>query len=701
VPTEIADVVEAVFGLNESVRFTRGLQRPPHQVFPKPAAAPLTPVQVATAYQFPAFATGVGQSIGLVELGGGFLQTDIDTFFAGLGVASPAITIGGGTNNKSADGEVTGDIEVAGAAAPGAALVLYFAPDALLFDGVGAVQTAVPDSVNNPTVISLSWGLSEDTFGMTDMYRNGFDGLLADAGILGITVCVASGDDGAADAQLDGNPHVDFPASSPHVLACGGTELRLGKFGILETAWNDSSGATGGGISTVFPVPSYQIGVGLPPNSNREKGPGRGVPDVAANAAEASAYSLFIGGAPTTVWGTSLSAPLWAALIARLNEAVGFQVGFINPHLYALRGSKAFTDIRLGNNDVGNDFGGYPATPGWDCCTGLGTPVGTELVNAFGSSSLTQFFAPNQITCGYALNGLLMLDKADTVPITVRLRSDKPAIVSVPPVIVIPPGSSSFPVTFTAPAIQGPFEPKQVNVHASVGLQTVTTTATVVPPRIVSASVSPDTVISSQGTQLTVTLDRPSVDGPVMVELFCGDPGYAVVPANLRIDQDHMSATVPIMTPDIQVPFDEAHVSILAIYRSSAADPGTSATCVLTVKPQVVVGIVKAVVLTPTTITDGFNSYGTVTLKQAVPTDTSVAIVVQDPLANPFMPGSGPSGVSVVPSSVNIQAGHLQGTFTIRTSGLAVPQGHQVSVKIVAMSTAVALPVTATLTIEG
>jgi kumamolisin len=221
----------------------------------------------------------------------------------------------------------------------------------------------------------------------------GLEEILQEAAALGVTVCVAAGDDGSADMEKkgwDGQPHVDFPASSPFALGCGGTTLGAssGSNAPVERVWNDgpNGGATGGGVSNFFPKPFYQDNVSVP--APAQSAGGRGVPDVAADADPNTGYSVVIGGAKQEIGGTSAVAPLYAGLIARINQsltsAAGNPVGFINPLLYAQSATAGvFHDITVGNNDVYHDLGGeFEAGPGWDACTGLGSIDGTNLLAA-------------------------------------------------------------------------------------------------------------------------------------------------------------------------------------------------------------------------------------------------------------------------------------------------------------------------------
>jgi kumamolisin len=259
------------------------------------------------------------------------------------------------------DGEVQLDIELAGSIAPAANIAVYFGGNTsrAFLDTVSA---AVNDTRRSPSVISISWGGPETGWAAQDL--DAMDQLFQTAASLGISICVASGDSGASDGSTDGTSTVDFPASSPHVLGCGGT--RLPPEG-AETGWNDGprGGASGGGYSTYFPRPTWQTG-------NDQTG--RGVPDVAGDADPATGYNVAVDGESAAVGGTSAVAPLWAALIALVNQSLGTKVGFVNPALYAT--PTALTDIIAGNNN------GYSCAAGWDPVTGLGTPKGEAVLAA-------------------------------------------------------------------------------------------------------------------------------------------------------------------------------------------------------------------------------------------------------------------------------------------------------------------------------
>jgi kumamolisin len=376
-PTSLEDRVVAVFGFDQ-----RPLAKTRYRMLRHgEQALSYTPLQVAKAYNFPSN-KGTNQTIALIELGGGFSRSDLSTYWRQLDlppVSVTAIGVDGATNSpsgdpESADAEVTLDIQVTGAVAPGARIAVYFAPntDQGFYD---AISASIHDKARKPSVISISWGMPEGRW--TPQAMNAFNALFHDAAMLGISVCAASGDNGSSDGDGDGADHVDFPASSPWVLACGGTSLTLAEGKIAsETVWNGGSmgGATGGGVSEHFSKPAYQAGIHVPtPEASNPTG--RGIPDVAGNADPATGYVVLIGGQEGVVGGTSAVAPLWAGLIALLNERIGKRVGWLHPKLYGNAAlGKATNDITVGNN------GDYNAAAGWDACTGLGSPNGAAIL---------------------------------------------------------------------------------------------------------------------------------------------------------------------------------------------------------------------------------------------------------------------------------------------------------------------------------
>jgi kumamolisin len=392
VPTTLEGVIQAVLGLDN-----RPQARPHFRVRSNanPQASSdvsFTPVQVAQLYDFPAGRNGQGQTIGIIELGGGYTQSDLDSYFSGLGIAPApgvsAISVDGGQNQPTGDSsgpdaEVMLDIEVAGSVAPGSKIAVYFSPntDSGFLD---AINQAVGDKQNNPSVISISWGGPESNW--TAQSLQSYNSALQSAAAVGVTVCSAAGDGGSTDGETDGLQHVDFPASSPYALACGGTHLNGSGSTITgEAVWNDlpSNGATGGGISATFPLPSWQATAKVPPSVNSGSFVGRGVPDVAGDADPATGYDVGVDGSSIVVGGTSAVAPLWAGLIACLNSQLKTPVGYFNPTLYQHTAVVAgtFHDITSGNN------GSYSAGPGWDACTGWGSPNGAAILKALAANN--------------------------------------------------------------------------------------------------------------------------------------------------------------------------------------------------------------------------------------------------------------------------------------------------------------------------
>lgn len=371
VPAGLADVVVAVLGLDD-----RPQSRAHFRIAPAaPARTGYPPQEVARRYGFPTGVTGSGEAVALIELGGGYRTADLRTYFGAQGIPEPTVTavsVDGARNSpgSGADGEVMLDIEVVGAVAPGAQILVYFAPNTTngFYDALAA---AVHDTTRKPSIVSISWGAPES--GWTAQAMDSYDALFADAAALGVTVYAASGDNGAGDGATGLN--VDFPASSPHVVGCGGTQLT----DTDETVWNGLStgdGATGGGVSRHFGLPGYQAGAHVP--ANPDGTPGRGVPDVAADADPVTGYLIRVNGTDEVVGGTSAVAPLWAALTALANQRNGTHAGAPHERLYGA--GSAFRDITSGGN------GGYQAGAGWDPCTGLGSPRGDQLVPVLGGS---------------------------------------------------------------------------------------------------------------------------------------------------------------------------------------------------------------------------------------------------------------------------------------------------------------------------
>jgi kumamolisin len=414
IPSELKQIVVGVFGLDNRpvvkprathavaspAKVMRGLARSPAQATTKRRAW-FFPAELAEIYQFPS-GDGSGQSIGLIEFGGGYFPDDLRSFCSHANISMPNVIPISVDHQPTdardgAEGEVMLDVEVVAGICPGAKIPVYFSS----FDEQGWVEVldeAIHDETNAPMVLSISWGMAEDDPNWSRGAIDVISDSLHAAALAGITVCVASGDDGSGDQERDGHAHVDFPASSPNVLAVGGTSLSIRDGRPVEVVWKDGDGtrahhggSTGGGVSIHFPRPAWQD-VSIP-SVNPNPIDGRVVPDVAALAqsdGRTTGYFCVVDGRPGLNGGTSAATPLWAALIARMNAALGSgkRLPFLTPLLYgSLPGgtgsvaSAGCTDITSGNNDTAV-VGGYSATVGFDAVTGWGSPLGTLLLQA-------------------------------------------------------------------------------------------------------------------------------------------------------------------------------------------------------------------------------------------------------------------------------------------------------------------------------
>ena len=376
VPATLQPIVESVLGLDN-----RPVAKPRFVLATRTETSHL-PHQVGQLYNFPTGVNGAGQNIAIIELGGGYNDADTTQAFSAMGLPVPTVTavpVDGASNSPGgdADGEVALDIQVAGGNAPGSKLIVYFTPntDQGFAD---AISQAAHDAANVPSIISISWGGPES--GYTSQAVATLNSAMQDAGSMGISVFVASGDSLATDGVTDGAAHVDFPASSPFAIGCGGTNIDASGTTVNnETVWNDGSSGTGGGISDLFDVASFQQNVNLPPSVNGGR-KGRGVPDVAGDAAPSTGYTIVLNGQSQTVGGTSAVAPLWSALTALINQSLNRKVGFFLPQLYA--NPSGMREITSGNNIPQGTTIGYDAGPNWNACTGLGRPDGQAVVDS-------------------------------------------------------------------------------------------------------------------------------------------------------------------------------------------------------------------------------------------------------------------------------------------------------------------------------
>jgi subtilase family serine protease len=327
------------------------------------------PTELSQIYNFPPLPTKP-QTIAIIELGGGFVPADLTYYWRyvlnyteGQYPVVNSISVNGATNNPGLsddDYEVVLDIEVIGGCYPGVIMNVYFAPNTL--NGFyNAIQMAIANNATN--AISISWGASEKSYGGVNNL-NAFNQLFAIAVSKGITIFAASGDNGASNGLSGLN--VDFPASSPNVIGCGGTRLTCPSrtykgSGTLEPCWN----YTGGGFSSVFSPPLYQVPILKAQFNNITR---RAVPDVTGNADPTTGWVCYLRGSLISIGGTSAVSPMWSALHARMGKKQ-----FAGPKLYAAYKSNAYNDILRGNNK------GYQALANFDCTSGLGSPNGANL----------------------------------------------------------------------------------------------------------------------------------------------------------------------------------------------------------------------------------------------------------------------------------------------------------------------------------
>jgi kumamolisin len=379
VPAELAGDVLGIFGLENQEKAMAQVHRFPKEDFKPRATFAHMPDEIADAYHFPKESMGEGQSVGILEFGGGLAEADNDRYYRDHQHRKPDIQlvgVDGATNSPgdSADDEVALDSQIIGIVAPGARQQIVFAPntDQGFIDAISRATFPEKGETQN-SAISISWGAPESTWAPQTVEI--MDLAFKRAAMKGISVFAASGDNGALDRSKDGRYNADFPASDPYVTGTGGTRLYID--GNREIAWNESYGSgpgnSGGGISEIFAVPEFQKDLPLPANANHTCRPGRGVPDIAGNAAMNSGYFIRCHGYETVTGGTSAVAPLYAALTMRINGALGHPVGYLNPFLYkqgasaGSSGSSVFRDIVEGTNY------GYNAGTGWDAVTGWGS----------------------------------------------------------------------------------------------------------------------------------------------------------------------------------------------------------------------------------------------------------------------------------------------------------------------------------------
>jgi kumamolisin len=395
VPKELGGVIVGVFGLDNrpacrrpgELRFYAGEDLKP----PPVNSRTRTPAEFAKLYGFPKGATGKNECVAVLEFGGGFDPKKLHKYLASLGVAAPRVIVRDvppGANKPlnepgkiTSDAEVYMDLEILASAAPGAKLVVYFAENTNR-GWIDALTAAIFDKKHRPSVLSISWGQAEEYWDTQTVAA--IESLFQAAAMLGITICCSSGDRGVFEAG-ERPWTVPYPASSPHVIACGGTRLDVDSAGIQkETVWNqwrEAGLASGGGISLLHSQPGYQRGYRVPARREKPRKSGRGIPDVSANASSQTGYKIIADDTTMSIGGTSAAAPLWAALVACLNQKLRRRIGYLTPLLYTRDAQRAgaIRSIRKGNNKS-TDGKGYVARKAWDPCTGLGSPRGSGLL---------------------------------------------------------------------------------------------------------------------------------------------------------------------------------------------------------------------------------------------------------------------------------------------------------------------------------
>jgi len=387
VPEELAPWLRGVLGFDTRPQRRRRRLTPFVPAAGDAGTQALWPADIARLYGIHAPNAGAGQCVAIIAPSGGYLPDDCALAAKHIGAPFPEIvemSVDNGRNQFGraplADQELALDLQTVAAVAPAAKIVIYFTNESA--QGLAdAVLAAVHDDAHRPNVVSISWGTSEAQWQRQPFALDVANTALADSVTLGVIVTAAAGDALATNGADDDLVHVNFPASSPYVLSCGGTQITLGADGgsiASEVVWNDGEAGTGGGISDLFVVPEYQQGLQVPVSVSTSKA-GRGVPDVAATAAFVNGYRIVVNRQEIVQGGTSAVAPLWAGLVALINAERGSPIKRIHPGLYG--DAALFRAITSGNNKSGSL--GYDAAAGWNPCAGLGVPIGAALLAKF------------------------------------------------------------------------------------------------------------------------------------------------------------------------------------------------------------------------------------------------------------------------------------------------------------------------------
>jgi kumamolisin len=333
-----------------------------------------SPQDLARLYHFPKN-LGEGQTIGIIALGGHFSPRDLSLFCTRFNLPIPNIQMVGEEpkqfqSNLMADQETNLDIQMITGMVPNANIILYYGAD---FQE--SFQAVLDDTNNKIDVLFTCWAIGEKYLSRSEKQQ--LQTQIQALSLRGITLLAASGDEGIYQSQLNTRKPtkgINLPAGFAQVIACGGTTLHDNG---LEEVWKEGRFISGGSFSNLTTAPAFQ----QPALANyASQHPDLtfstlATPDISANASKIHSSVMIHHGETTKAWGTSVATPVLAGLIARLNSALGYNLGDCNPLFYQLMGTNAFNSNIPGNN-------GFPAASGWDPCTGLGSPHGENLLNA-------------------------------------------------------------------------------------------------------------------------------------------------------------------------------------------------------------------------------------------------------------------------------------------------------------------------------
>lgn len=621
----------------------------------------LTPTDIKAAYNLTKTTLdGTGQTLALYELDG-YDPRDVAVYesaFKLRAVPLQNILVGqadGTIQSPGGQGEVTLDIEVMAALAPGATKILVYEGKNGTDDYVTTFNRIATDNLAKQ--ISTSWGFNE--IGTGQPVRDAENLIFKQMAMQGQSIYDASGDFGAYDDAT--TLSVDDPGSQPFMVGVGGTTLAVTMPGgpyKSESTWGDPGDTRGspfgagggGGISSIWPRPVYQTGVGLSSTL-------RNLPDVALDADPNTGYAYYVAGQWGDVGGTSVAAPLWAAFTALVNQQrakYGYQpLGFPNPMIYQIGKGK---DYSLGFHDVNDNSTNlfYHATTGYDNATGWGSFNGVGLLALFApapdttSSSIASVtLTPNPVVGGLDVTGTVTLvNPAPAGGATVTLTSTDAVTAPVPASLVIAAGQTSGTFIFTTGVTTG----TTVTVTATYQGGSANTQLVILPApvAIVPATLNfdPPSVNGGDSSQGIVTLTGPAPKGGLVVTLSSSDLAVKV-PASVTVPAGSTSAAFTATT---------SPVSQKVVATLTATGGGQSVTGVLTVLAPVL----EKLVLAPGSVPGGQPSVGTLTLTLPAPAGGGVVTLSSD---NP---------AATVPATVTIPAGGTTTTFSVTTT--AVPK---------------------------